>query len=104
VRFTGIAQWTSKLFRNVLVIGSHPGHMTNAEKVDMPRCLHGGEFPVSGPQACLPKGRRRNGRVDMQDSVPAKILRRVPWLRGVYLDASGEGDVEGQAPGVIYNK
>jgi hypothetical protein len=25
-------------------------------------------------------------------------------VRGVYLSASGEEDVEGQAPGVIYNK
>jgi hypothetical protein len=79
VRSTGIAQWTSTLFRNVLVIGPHPCHMTNAEKVYMTRCRHGGEFPVSGSQECSPKGRRRDGRVNLQDAVPAQILRRVPW-------------------------
>ena len=78
--------------------------MTNAEKVYMPRCRHGGEFPVSGSQECSPKGRRRDGRGDMQNAVPAQILRGYRGVRGVYLSASGEGDVEGQAPGVIYNK
>lgn len=37
------------------------------------------EFPVSGSQGCSRKERRRDGRVDMQDAVPAQILRRVPW-------------------------
>ncbi len=35
---------------------------------------------------------------------PQKFYGGYRGVRGVYLSASGEGDVEGQAPGVIYNK
>jgi len=101
---TNIAQWTSTLFRSVLVIGPHPCHMTNAEKVYMTRCRHGGEFPVSGSQECSPEGWRRDGRVTCRMRYPRRFYGGYRGVRGVYLSASGEGDVEGQAPGVIYNK
>lgn len=62
-----------------------------------------GEFPVSGSQGCSPKGRRRNGRA-RRIRYPRRFYGGYHGVRGVYLSASGEGDVEGQAPGVIYSK
>ena len=69
----------------------------------MTRYLHG-----ASSQFRDPKGVRRKGGEEMgghagfgtrEDSTAG-----TKGVRGVYLSASGEGDVEGQAPGVIYNK
>ncbi len=68
------------------------------------------EVPARGrsPSSRIPRvfaeraAKKRGGTCRIR--YPRRFYGGYRGVRGVYLNASGDGDVEGQAPGVIYNK
>ena len=78
--------------------------MTNAEKVYMTRCLHGASSQFRDPKGVRGKSSEEMGGWTCRIRYPRRFYGGYHSVRGDYLSASGEGDVEGQAPGVIYNK